>query len=684
MEDESVLKQPQRLDWWLAMALGLAILGLYIATLAPTVLEADAGEFQFVPWLPGIAHPTGYPLYVLLGWAWTHLLPVGEVAWRMNLLSAMFAAGAVASTYGAARLLLDGTWPVAPWPARILAALTAAATFAVTPTFWSQAIIAEVYSLHALFLATILWLALRWQRADRRLNSSTAKGLAFLVGLSLTHHSTIILFWPALLLFIFFWRNKNGKTEAGIRLWLTHAGLLAAPLLLYIYLPLIAPATPYATLWLDDTQKLVLYDNSLAGFWNHVTGAMFAAAVQPAAAGWDRLLLTWELLRQQVGWIGVVVGLVGLITLGQKHRFDLLLLTGLGFLAFVTFNLIYFIGDIFVLFIPAWLFVCLWIGVGILSLTHWLATGFAQRKSRFIAPVGFENLNQKLTDRIYRLVLMGLLGLFMVMFVGLMTMRNIEVSQKGQFSVKERWQKILQEPVPEGAILLSNDRNEIMPLWYYQYVQERRSDLLGLFPLIVSEPAYANIGRLLEQALASGRPVYLIKPMAGLNLKANLRPEGTLFRATKINHLPTHLLEAKLPEIRLRSAAGDEITETIKLLGYEVSPDNIASGDEIIVTLYWEPTEPLSVDYTSYVHLIDKAGQGISQSDERPGGDFYPTSYWQIGEILRDRHLLTVPADLPAGRYQLRAGIYHQPEPGLINGAGLDIGSITITALPLN
>jgi hypothetical protein len=55
-------------------------LSLYLSTLGPTVLPADSGEFQFVAWLPGIAHPTGYPLYVLLGWLWTHLLPFEALA----------------------------------------------------------------------------------------------------------------------------------------------------------------------------------------------------------------------------------------------------------------------------------------------------------------------------------------------------------------------------------------------------------------------------------------------------------------------------------------------------------------------------------------------------------------------------------------------------------------------------
>ncbi|NJN93791.1 MAG: DUF2723 domain-containing protein [Anaerolineales bacterium] len=208
---------PQILDRLVGAGIALAAFLLYLSTLAPTVLEADGGEFQFVPWLPGIAHPTGYPLYVLLGWLWTHLLPLGEVAWRMNLLSAVLAAIAVGLTYGVARQLLDRTLPDSPVPARILAAAVSAASFAASHTFWSQAVMAEVYALHALFVAAILWLALRYRFTERSSAASDSKDipprfagrndmagklLALTIGLSLTHHRTVVLLLPALALFL--------------------------------------------------------------------------------------------------------------------------------------------------------------------------------------------------------------------------------------------------------------------------------------------------------------------------------------------------------------------------------------------------------------------------------------------------------------------------------------------------
>src|SRR5919108_3423765 len=81
-------------------AAGLALLGglaLYGLTCAPGVQGGDSGEFQFVGFILGIPHPPGYPLYALVGRLWTLLLPVGEVAYRMNLLSAVLAAATLAA-----------------------------------------------------------------------------------------------------------------------------------------------------------------------------------------------------------------------------------------------------------------------------------------------------------------------------------------------------------------------------------------------------------------------------------------------------------------------------------------------------------------------------------------------------------------------------------------------------------
>ncbi len=660
-------------DTVIAAGLGLAALGLYWITLAPTVLEADPGEFQFVPWLPGIAHPTGYPLYILLGWLWTHAFPIGEVAWRMNLFSALLAAAAVAMLYAAARHMLHTEAAHTPPASQRIAAAVTAIIFAVTPTFWSQAIIAEVYALHALFVILLLWLALTFKAARFQPNSWPGWALALVFGLSLTHHRTTVLLLPALGLF--WWKNvihspaKSApplKNYFSRRVILTYILLLLTPLLLYLYLPLIAAATPYSVIALSENQQLVLYENSLLGFWDHSMGTVFSSDLQPTAAGLDRLLLAGDLFKQEVGWPGIILSLGGLMALWQQRRFDMLWLTGAAFVAFTAFNLAYFIGDIFVLFIPVWLIASLWLGAGFLAISTWTAKQLVKAKIGYSPLPVFNGINQKVSSLVYQVIPIIFAALAGVILLITIAARLPEISQKENITARTRWTQILTEPIAANAILVSNDRNEIMPLWYFQFVQGLRPDLLGLFPLIVTDPAYANVGRVLDQALMSGRSVYLTKPMPGLSLKADFEPADSLTRAFPITPSPATIINQTLPEITLNA----DHTETVKLLGLDVSPRRAAPGESVTVTLYWQPVRPLSIDYTSYVHLTDSAGNGLAQSDQRPGGVYYPSHYWQVDEILRDRHMLTLPADASPGEYQWRVGMYYQPEPGQFKGMG--------------
>jgi len=123
----------------IAVIVALSSLALYVKTAAPTVLTADSGEFQFVPYIAGIAHPTGYPLYTMLGWLWAHVLPLGDVAYRMNLFSALWAALAVVLLYITSVLFLRLVSPNIPQgPLRqaqggglYVSALVAAATLAL-------------------------------------------------------------------------------------------------------------------------------------------------------------------------------------------------------------------------------------------------------------------------------------------------------------------------------------------------------------------------------------------------------------------------------------------------------------------------------------------------------------------------------------------------------------------------
>jgi len=186
---------------WVA---ALSALWVYVQTLSPTVAWVnqgeDSGDLLVAAATLGIPHPTGYPLFTLLGRA-ASLVPLGTVAFRINLIAAL--AGA-ASVFFLARLVQElsasrvetETRPVsAMLPA--LASAGAALAYAFSRGAWSQSVLAEVYTLNVAFLGAVLWTL---ARADRTSSVRHLCLAAFLFGLGLTNHRLLLATGPALAL----------------------------------------------------------------------------------------------------------------------------------------------------------------------------------------------------------------------------------------------------------------------------------------------------------------------------------------------------------------------------------------------------------------------------------------------------------------------------------------------------
>lgn len=126
--------------------------------------------------------------------------------------------------------------------------------------------------------------------------------------------------------------------------------------------------------------------------------------------------------------------------------------------------------------------------------------------------------------------------------------------------------------------------------------------------------------------------------------------------------------------------------EKIKLNGYDLSP-NVEPAEELAVTLYWQALAPMSLDYTIFVHLIGPDGRRVAQHDGQPWWEVaLPTSTWQPGEMLQDRHTLKLPAGLSSGVYRLQVGAYYWQtqarlpviESGVPVGDSVDLARITL------
>ncbi|MFH1676033.1 MAG: DUF2723 domain-containing protein, partial [bacterium] len=202
---------------------------VYYRTLCPTVFVGDSGELATASYFLGIPHSPGYPLYCILGWIFTHLPIGGDVAYRLNLMSAFFAVGTVLVLY-----LIIYHFTRTPY-----ISFSISLAYAFSPIFWSQAVVAEVYSLNTFLTALSLYFLCRWleKRAVYWIY------LAFLtMGLAFANHELSFLLLPTgiYLLWLF---GKDFKKKDN-RFYLLIAGLYAIGLLFYLYLPIRALADP--------------------------------------------------------------------------------------------------------------------------------------------------------------------------------------------------------------------------------------------------------------------------------------------------------------------------------------------------------------------------------------------------------------------------------------------------------
>jgi tetratricopeptide (TPR) repeat protein len=193
---------------------------VYVWTLAPGVTLEYSGEFLTAAHTLGVPHPPGYPTWTMLAWLWQRIIPFGNIAWRVNLMSACF--GALAA--GLTALLISASGRAAAARCEFLqriqnerfvdwiilaSAVSAALMLAFSPVMWSQSTITEVYALDAFFLMVVLVLLYRWSfETERRWRLYLA---AFLWGVSLTNHQTLVLLTVAFPAFLWFADRKLGR-----------------------------------------------------------------------------------------------------------------------------------------------------------------------------------------------------------------------------------------------------------------------------------------------------------------------------------------------------------------------------------------------------------------------------------------------------------------------------------------
>jgi hypothetical protein len=445
---------------------GLVFVGaltLYVFTLAPTVTFVDSGELTVVAQSLGVAHPPGFPLWVMLAHL-ASLLPFRTIAWRINFSSAVFAALAAAvlclviiEVLGSVSFRREkqnrrshkaGAEHAAVGPAELLfPALTGGLLLAFSRTLWSYATVTEVYALNTLLILTIFYLALRWRRVVLTQitphNHVTIYAAAIIFGLALgVHHVTVALTLPALALLVY--RTQGLAFYKSRHLLIAGLCSVAALILVYSYLPLAAARMPVID-WGNP--------RTIGAIWAHLTGrqyqSMFAftpESIAQQAADFGRLAL------REFGWqwmpVWLVFAFAGFIFLFRNDRtlfWFLVLVVGLN----LAFGLIYDIAeDKDAYYLPTFACLVLAGAAGV----RWLMVAGAWRSCSY---------------------LVGSLGLLIVLVpFG----ANWPLNNRRHFWIARDYVNNILRAVEPRGLLLTFDWQVASPMFYVQHIQHRRPD----------------------------------------------------------------------------------------------------------------------------------------------------------------------------------------------------------------
>ena len=190
----------RRFDW-LAMIIAFAsVWAVYLLTLAPQLTLEDSGELCTGSYYAGIPHPPGYPFWAIYSWFWTFILPIGNVAWRVEV-GQSFASAMGCGLLGlmvsrGSSMMMEGIAELKDIPRRsesaicVVAGFVAGTLIGYNGYMWSQSVIVEVYSFSVLSLMGVQICLLRWIYAPKQWRYL---GWAFFIfGLCFTNHQTLI------------------------------------------------------------------------------------------------------------------------------------------------------------------------------------------------------------------------------------------------------------------------------------------------------------------------------------------------------------------------------------------------------------------------------------------------------------------------------------------------------------
>lgn len=614
---------------WPRLGVFLASLVVYLATAPRGVALEDDGFFILAAYFNGIAHPPGYPLHTLLG----HLcvqLPFGSVAWRVHALSGIFGALSCALLWSIARRLLKDD----------LAATVAALGYAFSAVFWSQAIIAEVYTLNTFFFFLLLWLVLEMAESEPQAFRRRLRIAALVYGLSLSNHWPLMLLsTPALLLPLASrWRELIRAVPSLIP-WV----VLGLTPYLWMFYRSQVPGLPFAFHGSIENLEML---------WAYVSRRIYASVDVSPAAGWaDRLWFIGQTaldLARQFTWVGVPFVMIGLLAQFRRFSLPILAMIWAAFLAstLVLLLLLRFDADRL-----HWLVFRVYPLVAYGMAALWLGLGFREVRRRLEAlPPDFS----------LRRVLPRLLAALLILAPLLIHSR---VNDRSQYFWAESYARMVLESVEPKAVLFVDGDAMAGSVAYLNLVEGLRPDVTLFHPhgMLFSSRLFHPYSTPLDQhrpGLAkfiqeTERPIYY--PVS-LGLALGAEDKGFLFRIRpdlSPNNSLISLDEAVLAQVPRLVEMESHQTDPWSLLQSRWALARLASLMDQITLDTQDPQQierlqPLlnMATKNSYLVHLGRAGNRLSRGDRRTIGEI-ETHLKAAEQLAGQAFLRTDEATLP-------------------------------------
>jgi hypothetical protein len=483
-------------------AIFVVAIAVYVRTLAPTVTLVDSGELILAAYGAGVAHPPGFPLYLVIAHI-ASLLPFGSVAVRVNFVSALLGAlAAVLMTRVAAAALTEPasaptvvaksqrrkTNPPAPavqddqptdWTIWVCAAV-AGFLLAWCRTLWAYATVAEVYTLNTFMILMVFLRMLQWRSRVLAGNSSDADPdrplqiAAFMFGLALgVHHVTVGLMLPALAWLV--WRTAGRAFYTSMRI--VRAAMFAcAGLCIYLYLPLAASKSPLLN-WGDP--------RTFERVWWHITGKQYQVFLSFSAQTFGSQFVEFlGIAGREFGppWLPLVPALaaIGLVALYRRNR------TLFWFLVLIAvFDLSYTLGydiaeDKDAYFLPVFIAIAIAAAFGI----RWLIDRLRAARPQ-LAPFGAA----------------ALAAAPLVTFAA-----NLPYDNRSRYYIATDYVTNIMAAVESGGMLLTSDWQVYSPTLYTRNIEHRRTDAVIIdINLLRRSWYYAYLRRVYPQTIALAR-----------------------------------------------------------------------------------------------------------------------------------------------------------------------------------